>query len=189
LTGSNPLFHTSPYLRRYSHLTAEQFSAIDQFLQQQLESSSDNLHKTHYFDGRYENIYLNRNLLPELKQLMTEARGVAADILDMEEDALSVGFWFNYMPPGHITTLHTHNDIDELLSGVIYLTVPQNSGNLILKLKEQDIELEPVIGNYVFFDPATPHEVSKNCSTQSRLSIGMNFGPKESRADCFATYF
>lgn len=188
MTGS-PLFSTqAPYLRRYTQLSSDQLASIDDFLQQQLANTSESLHKTHFFHGRYENIYINRNAHSELKLLVSEALQVAASILNLDADELSVGFWFNYMPPGHVTTLHTHDDIDELLSGVIYLTVPEQSGNLLLKTDAQDIELEPVQGNYVFFDPATPHAVTRNNSSASRLSIGMNFGLTSNKADCFAAF-
>ena len=188
MASSFPFSTQSPYLRRYSQLSPDQLSSIDEFLQQQLTSASDALHKTHFFHGRYENIYINRNSHPELKQLVNEALDVAANILEINADKLSVGFWFNYMPPGHVTTLHTHDDIDELLSGVIYVSVPEHSGNLVLKVKDEEIELEPVQGNYVFFDPSTPHAVNKNCSDKSRLSIGMNFGLSKNKADCFAAF-
>lgn len=188
MTAPGFLFNDSPYLRRYSRLTQQQLSSIDDFLQQQLDSPTDRIHKTHFFNGRYENIYMKRDSHPELQLLISEAVENAADILQMNSNELSVGFWFNLMPPGHDTTLHTHEDLDELLSGVIYLTVPENSGNLILFKDEQQIELEPVAGNYLFFDPATPHSVSVNHSNQSRLSIGMNFGLTKDRADCFASF-
>ena len=182
------LFETSPYLRRYSDLTGDQLASIDDFLQQQLSSNSQDLHQTHYFHGRYENIYINRNSHPELKSLVSEAHRIASELLNINPAELSIGFWFNYMPPGHVTTLHTHNDIDELLSGVIYITVPEYSGNLVLKTQDEDIALKPVQGNYVFFDPATPHAVTINESKDSRLSIGMNFGLSKNKADYFSKF-
>jgi hypothetical protein len=188
MTGSIPFSEQTPYLRRYSQLSPDQLSAIDEFFQQQLTSTSNALHKTHFFHGRYENIYVNRNSHPELKNLLNEALNIASGILDINADELTVGFWFNYMPPGHVTTLHTHDDIEELLSGVIYVTVPEQSGNLVLKTQDQEIELEPVQGNYVFFDPSTPHAVNENQSQDSRISIGMNFGLSKNKADCFAAF-
>jgi hypothetical protein len=188
MVGSTLFSGHSSYLRRYTQLSADQLASIDEFLQQQLKSSSDVLHKTHFFHGRYENIYINRNSHPDLKELVNEALNVAASILDIDVDELCVGFWFNYMPPGHLTTQHTHDDIDELLSGVIYITVPEDSGNLVLNTKDEQIELKPVQGNYVFFAPSTPHSVNENRSDKSRLSIGMNFGLCKNRAKVFADF-
>ena len=42
------------------------------------------------------------------------------------------GFWFNEMHPGHRTTLHSHEELDELLSAVYYVSCPDDSGRLIL---------------------------------------------------------
>jgi hypothetical protein len=140
------------------------------------------VHKTHLFEGRYENIYLNEQHIPQLTPLINEAISLAENILNMQN--LRAGYWFNYMPPGSITLPHTHDDDDELLSGVYYVYVPENSGNLILnentkKENPDKIEIKPKSGEFIFFKPSIRHEVSKNNSTEHRLSIGMNFGKKD----------
>ena len=149
---------------------------LHDFLQQQ---DKDSVRKTHLFDGRYENIYLDEDHIPALKLLTEEALIHARKILGTEN--LRVGYWFNYMPAGATTTLHTHDDDDERLSGVYYVHAPENSGNLIIYDDTQDstsnkIEITPDAGTFVFFKPDARHEVSKNLSTEHRLSIGMNFG-------------
>ena len=149
------------------------------FLNQQ---NKDDVRKTHLFEGRYENIYLNERHLPELKALIDEALTHAKKILNVEN--LRAGYWFNYMPPGATTTLHTHDDDDELLSAVYYVYVPENSGNLIIyddskSGGEKKIEITSRTGDFIFFKPDIRHEVSKNNSTESRLSIGINFGQRE----------
>ena len=97
------------------------------FLKQQNKAS---VRKTHLFEGRYENIYLNEVHIPELTQLIKNAVNSAEIILKTQN--LRAGYWFNYMPPGSTTTLHTHDDDDELLSAVYYVHVPEDSGNLII---------------------------------------------------------
>lgn len=149
------------------------------FLNQQ---NKDDVRKTHLFEGRYENIYLNERHLPELKTLIDEALTHAKKILNVEN--LRAGYWFNYMPPGATTTLHTHDDDDELLSAVYYVYVPENSGNLIIYENsesggEKKIEITSRTGDFIFFKPDIRHEVSKNNSTEHRLSIGINFGQRE----------
>jgi len=139
----------------------------------------ENVLRTHLFDGRYENIYLNEQHIPELSPLIEEATQLAAEILKVEN--LRAGYWFNDMPPGATTTLHTHDDDDELLSGVYYVNVPENSGKLIIyddsdKNHPETIEITPTAGEFVFFKPDVRHEVSRNNSTKHRLSIGINFG-------------
>ena len=139
----------------------------------------DDVHKTHLFDGRYENIYLTEQHIPALGSLIIEATKHAEDIVQFKN--LRAGFWFNYMPPGSTTTLHTHDDDDELLSAVYYVAVTENAGNLILYETSDmpepgKIEITPVAGEFIFFKPDVPHEVSRNNSSKSRLSIGFNFG-------------
>ena len=137
--------------------------------------------KTHLFAGRYENIYLNEQHIPVLASLVKEAVSLAESILNVKN--LRAGYWFNYMPPGATTTLHTHDDDDELLSCVYYVNVPENSGNLILyddsaKNNRKKIEISSTTGDFIFFKPDVRHEVTENRSAEFRLSIGFNFGPE-----------
>ena len=137
------------------------------------------IRKTHLFEGRYENIYLNEQHIPALKPLLNEAVALAEDIVNIQN--LRAGYWFNYMPPGATTTLHTHDDDDELLSCVYYVNVPDNSGNLIIyddtdDNRQKKIEIQSRTGDFIFFKPDVRHEVTKNNSPEHRLSIGFNFG-------------
>jgi len=175
----NDLYPESLYTRKISQLSLDQLTNIDKYLQVLLEKDSSLINKTHFFHDRHENIYLKVIENDELQHLISECVLNAANILNLNGDDLSIGYWFNLMQPGHVTTLHRHDDDDELLSAVIYLTVPEDSGNLILKTPDQDISLKPVTGNYIYFDPKTPHSVSVNESNTHRLSIGMNFGKKK----------
>jgi len=144
---------------------------IQKFLELQ---DSSGVRKTHLFDGRYENIYLDESHIPELVPLIEEAINHAESILQVQN--LRAGYWFNYMPPGSTTTVHTHDDDDELLSGVYYVTVPEDSGNLIIHDGSEKIEITSKAGEFIFFGPDVVHEVSKNNSSEYRLSIGINFG-------------
>lgn len=44
----------------------------------------ENVLRTHLFDGRYENIYLNEQHIPELSPLIEEATQLAAEILKVK---------------------------------------------------------------------------------------------------------
>lgn len=129
--------------------------------------------KTHYFNGRYENIYLDESQVPLLGPLRVAARHHAERIL--AGSVRKMGCWFNAMGPGSQTTLHSHDDDDERLSGVYYVQVPSHSGELIIHRGEQVIRHPPREGQWVFFSPRTPHAVSRNRSPQLRLSIAFNF--------------
>ena len=146
----------------------------------ELLNDDDFKEKTHLFNGRYENIYLDVSKIPELETIVNAAMDNAANILNIKKEKLVSGFWLNAMGAGDVTTAHTHDDDDELLSCVYYIKVPENSGNLIIIDKDEKLILEPKEGRFVFFSPDTLHEVSKNESEQSRLSIAFNFGLKRS---------
>ena len=132
--------------------------------------------KTHWFNGRYENIYIEENKIPELETIISIALDKAAEILDIKKEKLVFGFWLNEMNAGDVTTAHTHDDDDELLSCVYYIDVPKNSGDLIITENNKVTNLKLNGGDFIFFKPDTLHEVSKNESGQSRLSIAFNFG-------------
>lgn len=132
--------------------------------------------QTHFFHGRYENLYLDVNKIPELKIIVDAAHENAEKILNIKQEKLASGFWLNAMAAGDVTTAHTHDDDDELLSCVYYIKVPENSGDLIIIDNDNKIIVKPEEGMFVFFTPDTLHEVSKNESTKSRLSIAFNFG-------------
>ena len=160
------------------------FAEINNRIRQEflMRSKEKNIKRTHYFNGRYENIYLNEQHIPQLKSLMQQANKFASAILDIDNtNKIKQGYWFNAMPPESTTTLHTHDDDDELLSCVYYVHVPKNSGDLIIHpdhnmQRKTKIKLQPQAGEFIFFKPDIPHEVSKNISTEHRLSIGINFG-------------
>lgn len=132
--------------------------------------------KTHLFNGRYENLYLAANKIPELEVIINGAKENAAKILNVEKESLLFGYWLNEMNAGDVTTAHTHDDDDELLSCVYYIKVPENSGNLIITDNNKTTTITPEEGIFVFFSPAILHEVSENKSEDSRLSIAFNFG-------------
>ncbi len=131
--------------------------------------------RSHSFGGRYENLYLDPTLIPQLETVLEQARAYASALL--ERPALKMGFWFNDMGPGDATSRHDHDEYDELLSAVYYVHVPENSGNLIIHDPHSTTEVIPESGMYVFFSPAVQHSVGINASNARRLSIGMNFGP------------
>lgn len=134
--------------------------------------------KTHFFEGRFENIYIEIDRVPGLQILMQETLGFASSNLVSELSSLKTGFWFNEMHQGHRTTAHTHDE-DDLLSAVYYINVPNNSGDLILCDAELDdvTRITPDAGEYIFFAPNLLHSVETNQSDQMRLSIGMNIRP------------
>ena len=132
---------------------------------------------SHWFEGRFENIYIDRERLPELAPVGARVLACARAVLGRED--LKYGFWFNRMGPGHRTTLHDHQENDELLSAVLYLTAPRGSGDLVLRDAPVSVRITPEAGLLVLFPPNMPHEVETNRSDAVRLSMAFNFGPPD----------
>jgi hypothetical protein len=141
----------------------------------QREKDGPEVRRTHSFDDRFENTYIPPGRLPELAPVRDFALRTAAGIL--QRDQLHHGFWFNEMQPGQRTTLHSHEEDDELLSAVYYLECPARSGRLLLKDHDAVIAVTPRPGLLVLFPPDLPHEVEQNAGDRTRLSVAFNFGP------------
>ena len=140
-------------------------------------SQEDFSRRTHFFGGRFENLYLDRGQLPGLVDVLAVAEHCASRILGMDPKSLKCGFWFNAMGPGDSTTEHTHEEVDELLSGVYYAEVPDDSGDIVLFDDPLTLRVTPESGMFLFFPPTLSHLVETNRSDRQRLSIGINFGP------------
>jgi len=162
----------------YTRVFCQDCLAVNKKIQQgfSLLTEGDFREQTHFFHVRYENIYLDVNKLPELDIIANNALKNAANILNVKQENLQSGFWLNAMAAGDVTTAHTHDDDDELLSCVYYIRVPENSGDLIITENNNKTVIKAEEGMFVFFSPKTLHEVSENKSDQSRLSMAFNFG-------------
>ncbi len=161
-----------------THL-CETCQALNAKLLSRIESLSaeDIVRQSHYLAGRYENLYLAPESLPEIRAILDVAVTHASRLLARPETELRIGWWLNRMRPGDVTCAHTHDDGDELLSGVYYIEVPPDSGKLVLTDGMQREAIQPREGMFVFFMPETLHEVTRNESDRARLSVGFNIGP------------
>lgn len=169
----------------YTRVSEPSCFEINKIILKSFESLTDGdfKEKTHLFNGRYENLYLEIDTIPALKVIVNAAIENASKILKVKRDQLKSGFWLNEMKPGDVTTAHTHDDTDEILSCVYYVKVPENSGDLILIHNNEKTVIKPEEGVFVYFSPDTLHEVTKNESSTSRLSIAFNFGVKQEQED------
>ena len=172
----------SPRIQSIAPVWIAQLERADRYLPALIERflalrEGPHTRATHWFEQRYENIYVDRERLPELLPIATEVVACAESILDRGD--LKYGFWFNEMKPGDRTTLHDHYEDDELLSAVLYLTAPEGSGDLLLHDEPAIVRVSPRAGRMVLFPPDLPHQVETNRSGSTRLSMAFNFGPTE----------
>ena len=140
-------------------------------------SGTDRVRQSHHFAGRFENTYIDRSDIPEMATVLDLLKQQAGKYLGVPADSLKAGFWFNAMQAGQRTVLHHHEENDELLSGVYYIRVPENSGNLILHDENRQISITPKAGKLVMFAPSVLHEVTEHLGSGLRLSVAMNVGP------------
>ena len=132
--------------------------------------------RSHYFAGRFENIYIAAEHILGLQVILDTALVHAEHLLGISQAQLKLGFWFNIMHTGEVTQLHSHDDCDELISGTYYLQVPPGSGALVLQLPAGRTVLKPRAGRFVLFHPAVEHEVLAHEGDMPRISIGFNIG-------------
>jgi hypothetical protein len=142
-------------------------------------SGTDRTRQTHFYAGRFENIYMDAADIPEIAVVLGVLQQQAGQLLGLPVDKLKVGFWFNAMEAGHRTSLHHHDENDELLSAAYYVRVPENSGNLVLHDAGRQVSILPQEGKLVMFAPGVQHEVTVHRGTGLRLSVGMNVGPSD----------
>lgn len=167
-----------PVTASHHHLPCLRALALNPALRACFEALRDapTTRHSHYFGGRYENTYIDPAACPAFAELLQIAREHAAKILEKSESDLKVGGWFNAMRPGASTTLHSHDDDQELLSCVYYIEVAPGCGDLLLHYPDNSVTITPEAGMFVFFPPDLPHEVSPNHSRIERLSVGINVG-------------
>ena len=140
-------------------------------------SGTERVRQSHHFGGRFENIYMEEADIPDIATVLNVARQQAGQLLGIPAESLKAGFWFNAMEAGHRTTLHHHDENDELLSAVYYIRVPENSGDLILHEGDEQVSIQPQEGKLVMFAPDLLHEVTAHLGSGLRLSVAMNVGP------------
>jgi hypothetical protein len=143
----------------------------------ELLPQKDIVRRHHYLGGRYENLYVAFESIPEIRVILDMATAQAAHILIRPKKDLRVGWWLNIMRPGDVTCAHTHDENDEILSGVYYIDVPPDSGKLVLIDGSRREEVWPHAGMFIFFAPEILHEVMHNESGRQQISVGFNLGP------------
>ena len=143
---------------------------------------TDRVRQTHHFAGRFENSYLQLSDIPDIATVLDVMKQQAAQLLGVPTATLKVGFWFNAMDAGQRTSLHHHDENDELLSAVYYIRVPENSGDLILHDAGSTVRIQPQEGKLVMFAPDVLHEVTPHLGSGVRLSVAMNVGPADGQS-------
>ena len=107
------------------------------------------------------------------KELIDESFIVPNKSLGIDRDE----FWFNIAKPGESTGWHDHKE-DALISAVYYLDVPQNSGDIQFRFKNNNEWLYHTIqsknNKLILFHSNIEHSVGINNSNDDRISLAFN---------------
>lgn len=150
----------------------------------QVDQNEENLTFSHKINGRWENQYLSIDHVPQLKKIFHFACKVGKKIIGKplvvpyKEMGLPMDeFWFNIARPGESTGWHDHKD-RSVLSGVYYLKVPDNAGDILFRKRDKDKIVEWNIrsetGKLILFHSNIEHSVTINKSNHDRISIAFN---------------
>lgn len=151
---------------------------------QKLGHNQSKLERTHHIQGRWENLYLDPNFVPEVKQIFLFAAKVAKNLTKTPVVVPHTGlgfpvneFWFNVAKPREKTGWHDHKE-KALISGVYYLKVPKHSGHICFRMKEendwQKWTVESLPGKMILFSSKLEHSVLENQSLDDRISLAFN---------------
>lgn len=162
----------------YQIIRCEQCFAVNAALAQWIQQLPEEAitRRSHHLYGRYENIYVDIEQAPGLNCILAVAREAASGILARPVQELRIGCWLNIMHTGDVTSRHSHDDFDELLSGTYYIQAPESGAELILYDGDAQVRLAPQAGQFVFFAPDMQHEVAEHAHPLPRLSLGFNVG-------------
>ena len=148
-----------------------------------LELSPHYLHSTrsHWVGGRWENVYINSYLTPSVASLLNRAVSFAGD--EYGQNFLIPSqflgyptneYWFNIAQPGESTGRHNHKD-EAAISGVFYIKVPEDSGELIFFIPGKNkITIPAKEGRMLLFPANLDHAVNVNSSEDVRISLAFN---------------
>jgi hypothetical protein len=137
---------------------------------------------------RNEDIRLD--LFPEVKKLLRTMMDkfhehYGEKIRPIGSGDINEVVWAVVHGPNESTNWHdhaTHHDYDSgaKVSGVYYVDVPENSGDIVFR-----VDFSPFVsrlftekaeaGKFILFDSTLPHCVTKNLSGKQRIIISMNF--------------
>jgi hypothetical protein len=121
----------------------------------------------------------NINQIPDFFSLIKDINKICYNITKNPNKRIKK-MWVNISSFGNYNIIHTHNSNNKpsLLSGVLYLKIPKNSG-FITFYNPLDINSHekyfPKVGDLLIFPQYLPHSVEPNLSKEDRISIAFNY--------------
>lgn len=81
-------------------------------------------------------------------------------------------FWFNVNGPGNYNKWHRH--FNDCYAAVLYIKVPENSGNIEFRENDVYYQVTPQTGKLIVFPGTLEHQVLPNLSNDNRISLATN---------------
>ena len=136
---------------------------------------------SHRIKGRWENTYIPLRAIPSARTILSSAVQAGKEVFgkDLAIPHRGTGFnsdryWFNIAGKGESTGLHNHS-ASACVSGVYYLRVPENSGNIVFRKEDlDDVEYAPREGVMLLFPSELNHAVKENQNEEERVSLAFN---------------
>jgi hypothetical protein len=135
-------------------------------------------------DTIVDQIYQLKNLNPKLKKYSTRG-GWASDkytpinapswitnILPKHIASNLLNCWFNINPPTSYNIWHRHLKIAR--SGVVYISIPKNSGAIEFRNSTNSLTIIPHNGLVITFPGDVEHQVLPNNSSEDRVCLVFN---------------
>jgi hypothetical protein len=162
------------YLPNHAELTSR--------LLYELNAGMGDFSFSHKIGGRWENSYLPIEKVPSVRDIVRPVRDLAVNLYGEKLVALfeppsgldHPPFWFNLSETGDSTGVHNHAR-ESVVSGVYYLEVPIDSGDLFFRADgEEDFSLMPKAGAVALFPSELRHGVRMNSASGKRISMAFN---------------
>jgi len=147
----------------------------------ELNNQKQDYSYSHFINNRWENIFLGSmqipSVLPLLSKFLSITKSVYKQSFIIPHDLFGFPqneYWFNITKPGESTGVHNHKNKSKI-SGVFYLDVPNNSGNIFFRMgKTHELEIPSITGKLILFPSPLNHFVTKNNSDLNRISLAFN---------------
>ncbi len=184
-----PLFSSPIAIMQLPKLTEKEFNFVLNIDYERMFSNNGFYSINKYILNSLELIECKRKILDHLQIYVRDILKISSDISFKLTNS-----WIVKNIPEDYASGHIHEN--SLISGVLYLKVPQDSGNIVfhreffpftrlisLKYTERNLfncdsySLTPKEGLLLFFPSIVGHSITKNISDQNRYSLSFNFFP------------
>ncbi len=166
---------------------------VDEYVKMCYEVKQKNPHNAKkIIKGRWEggyDFFNDASFNPLTNHILEKTRLALKTLNLIGKEFTFINAWINVSPPGSYNGKHIHPG--STFSGVFYLQVPKNSGNIIFsaspyRVEEinalgqeeknkyklwNDWEYEPEVDSLILFPSTLCHEVSQNKSQRDRISV------------------